>query len=90
VRRTVYPIADDTHAIAVSVDRGTIDTGKRSQPLCEVELEIERGNLAELFDVARKIAKHSQLGLQSRANPNVDTRSLTEKKNYRSRLSLSI
>jgi triphosphatase len=57
VRRTVYPLIDDGHAIAVSVDRGTIDTGKRSQPLCEIELELERGNAAELFDVARKLSQ---------------------------------
>jgi triphosphatase len=57
VRRTVYPIVDGAHSIAVSVDRGTIDTGKRSQPLCEIELELERGNAAELFNVARKISQ---------------------------------
>src|ERR1700756_442020 len=42
VRRTVYPVAEDGHAIAVAVDQGTIDTGKRSQALCEVELELKR------------------------------------------------
>jgi triphosphatase len=51
IHRTAYPVVSDGHAIAVSVDRGTIDTGKRSQPLCEIELELERGNAAELFDV---------------------------------------
>ena len=53
VRRTVYPLVDDAHAIAVAVDRGRIDTGKRSQPLCEIELELERGTAEELFDIAR-------------------------------------
>jgi triphosphatase len=57
VRRTVYPVVDDTHAIAVSLDRGTIDAGKRSQPLCEIELELERGNASELFNVARKLSQ---------------------------------
>jgi triphosphatase len=57
IHRTVYPVVSDGHAIAVSVDRGTIDTGKRSQPLCEIELELERGNAAELFDVARKLSQ---------------------------------
>src|SRR3984893_1789605 len=57
VRRTVYPIADDTRAIALTIDRGTIDTGSRSAPLCEVELELERGTIAELFDVARELTR---------------------------------
>ena len=57
VRRTVYPIADDTRAIVLTIDRGTIDTGSRSAPLCEVELELERGTIADLFDVARELAR---------------------------------
>jgi len=57
VRRTVYPLADDTHAIALTVDRGTIGTGSRSLPLCEIELELRRGNVVELFDVARELMR---------------------------------
>ena len=56
VRRTIYPIVDDKNAIAMAVDQGTIDTGMRSVPLCEVELELERGTTAALFDVAREFA----------------------------------
>jgi triphosphatase len=57
VRRTVYPVADGGRAIALTIDRGTIDTGNRSAPLCEVELELERGTIAELFDVARELTR---------------------------------
>ena len=57
VRRTVYPVADETRAIALTIDRGTIETGSRSAPLCEVELELERGTIAELFDVARELTR---------------------------------
>jgi inorganic triphosphatase YgiF len=57
VRRTVYPVVDDAHAIAVSLDRGTIETGKRSHPLCEIELELERGSAAKLFHLARKLSQ---------------------------------
>jgi triphosphatase len=57
VRRTIYPVVDGTLAIALSVDRGTIDTGTRSVPLCEIELELKSGTAAKLFDVARKIAQ---------------------------------
>jgi triphosphatase len=57
VRRTVYPIIGDNHAIALTVDRGTIDTGIQSAPLCELELELERGTATELFDVARELTQ---------------------------------
>jgi inorganic triphosphatase YgiF len=57
VRRTVYPVVDNAHAIALSVDRGTIDTGTRSLPLCEIELELKRGTAAKLFDVARELVQ---------------------------------
>jgi inorganic triphosphatase YgiF len=69
VRRTVYPVAGDGHAIAVSVDHGTIGTGKRSQALCEVELELERGTAADLFDAAREISQAipARLGIKSKS-----------------------
>jgi triphosphatase len=69
VRRTVYPLVDDARAIALTIDRGTIDTGARSAPLCEIELELERGNLTELFDVARELAHAlpAQLAFKSKS-----------------------
>jgi inorganic triphosphatase YgiF len=57
VRRTVYPLVNNGHAIALTVDRGTIETGKRSLPLCEIELELKSGNAAELFDVAHELTQ---------------------------------
>src|SRR3974390_2485919 len=57
VRRTVYPLGDDKSAIALAVDQGTIDTGVRSLPFCEVELELERGTATELFEVARELTE---------------------------------
>ncbi len=57
VRRTVYPLNGNGHAIALTVDRGTIETGKRSLPLCEIELELKRGNTANLFDVAHELTQ---------------------------------
>ncbi len=55
VRRTVYPLVDN--AIALTVDQGMIDTGTRSQSLCEIELELKRGSAADLFDVARELTQ---------------------------------
>ncbi len=57
VRRTVYPLVDDGHAIALTIDQGTIETGKHSLPLCEIELELKRGNAAELFELARELTQ---------------------------------
>jgi triphosphatase len=57
VHRRVYPIADDRRAIALTVDRGSIETGNDSMPLCEIELELQRGKLADLFDSARELTR---------------------------------
>src|SRR5262249_25005181 len=69
VRRTVYPVVDDERAIALAVDRGTIDTGTRSQKLCEIEIELERGTPAVLFDVARELtlALPARLAVKSKS-----------------------
>src|SRR5215831_7746446 len=68
VRRTVYPIVDEAHAIALTVDRGTLDSGSHSLPLCEIELELDRGTVAELFDLARHVlALPARLALKSKS-----------------------
>jgi inorganic triphosphatase YgiF len=56
VRRTIYPLVNHDRAIALTIDRGTIDTGRHSAPLCEIELRLERGKMADLFGVARELA----------------------------------
>jgi triphosphatase len=55
VRRMLYPVRDDRRAIALTIDRGTIATGNRSAKVCEIELELQRGNVGDLFDVARDL-----------------------------------
>ena len=70
VRRTVYPLANNGRAIALTLDRGTIHTGTRSAPLCEIELELQRGQLTDLFDVARELTHAlptTQLALESKS-----------------------
>ena len=44
-------------AIALTIDRGMIDAGDRSRPLCEIELELKRGKVADLFDVAGELTR---------------------------------
>lgn len=69
VKRTVYQLADDARTIALMVDQGRINTGGRSLPLSEIELELKRGTVAELFDVTRELIRTlpARLALKSKA-----------------------
>jgi inorganic triphosphatase YgiF len=69
VRRKTYPLTDGGSDIALTLDKGKIDTGDRSKPLCEIELELKRGDEAELFEVARELthALAAQLALKSKS-----------------------
>jgi inorganic triphosphatase YgiF len=69
VRRTVFPIRSDGSEIELTIDRGSVEAGKRSEPLCEMELELKRGESAELFRIARALAEEVpvQLAVKSKA-----------------------
>ena len=81
VRRTVYPLVDNAHAIALTVDQGAIDTGTRSQPLCEIELELKRGAPPICSTLRANSRKRCRRDLRSRANPNAATRFSMASKN---------
>ena len=42
-------------AVLIMLDRGWISAGDRREPLCEIEIELERGPLAALFEIARAL-----------------------------------
>ena len=69
VRRTVYPIQSGDSEIELTIDKGKVEAGRRSSPLCEVELELKRGESAELFKFARMLAEEVpvQLAVKSKA-----------------------
>jgi inorganic triphosphatase YgiF len=69
VRRTTYPVADGKRAVAVTLDEGEIQAGRHSQQLCEIELELERGKEADLFELARELSRAvpAQLSLKSKS-----------------------
>jgi triphosphatase len=69
VRRTTYPLTDGKRDIVLTLDQGRIATGHSSRPLCEIELELKRGDEAELFKVARELthALPAQLALKSKS-----------------------
>jgi inorganic triphosphatase YgiF len=70
VRRTVYRLVDAGRAIALNIDRGEINTGAKSAPVCEIELELEHGNPGALFEVARELTRTlpAQLALKSKSD----------------------
>src|SRR5262249_4616094 len=57
VRRTVYPIQNGDSEIELTIDKGKVEAGRQSSPVCEVELELKRGESAELFKLARMLAE---------------------------------
>ena len=69
VRRTVYPIHSGDSEIELTIDRGKVEAGRQSSPLCEVELELKRGETGELFKLARTLAEQVpiQLSVKSKA-----------------------
>src|SRR5262249_54854429 len=67
VRRTVYPIQSGVSEIELTVDKGKVEAGRQSSPLCEVELELKRGESAELFRLARMPAENVQVKLAAKA-----------------------
>jgi triphosphatase len=56
IERGVYHVARGGSEIEVAVDRGAIETVQRQAPVHEIELELKRGDPAELFRLARSLA----------------------------------
>ncbi|HVX76841.1 MAG TPA: CHAD domain-containing protein [Bradyrhizobium sp.] len=57
VERTTYPFARKDYEIELTIDRGEIDAGDHSLPLCEAEFELKRGDRARLFEFAAAFAR---------------------------------
>src|SRR5438874_2171598 len=49
--------------IELTIDRGKLEAGRHSVPICEIELELKSGQSAELFNIARTLAKEIPLQL---------------------------
>jgi inorganic triphosphatase YgiF len=67
--RTTYPLLNKETAIELTIDRGKIDNGHSSTPVCELELELKRGDKSRLFEIARTIERAfaAQVSLKSKA-----------------------
>ena len=57
VHRTMVPLRSGNSSIELALDEGHIRAGLYSSPLAEVELELKRGSIGDLFKTARTVAK---------------------------------
>jgi inorganic triphosphatase YgiF len=69
VRRRTYLLRTKAADVELAIDRGEIDTGKAKRPLHEIELELKRGDKAELFELARTLARvtSAELAVKSKS-----------------------
>ena len=63
VRRKIFDIHSGDSRVELSIDRGTIEAGRRSSPICELELELKQGEPADLFKLAKMLAQDAPLRL---------------------------
>jgi triphosphatase len=57
VHRTSLPIRKNGSRIEMALDQGEVRAGRQSAPISELELELKRGKVADVFKLAREIAK---------------------------------
>jgi len=74
VSRTTYRLENSRSAVKLSFDQGQIEAGRRSSPLAEIEIELERGEPAELFALARRLGAREppRLQIKSKAERGYD------------------
>ncbi len=70
VERTSWLLEQGENAFQIDFDEGTITAGGNSQPLCELELELVRGESAQLVRAARELAGFvpMRIGVLSKAD----------------------
>jgi triphosphatase len=57
IHRTSIPVRKNRSQIEVALDRGQIRSGRRSTPIAELELELKRGEVSEVFKLARRLTE---------------------------------
>jgi len=92
IERETYHFNGNDTAIAMAVDEGQIVTNNSSIPISEIELELEHGNPAELFKIARAIndVVPAQLNVKSKSERGyelVEKEPLTAERAYEPELS---
>lgn len=69
IDRTRWDVHDHHSELEISLDDGDLRADERDQPVCELEIELKKGEPAAAFRAARKIAHHIplRLGVLSKA-----------------------
>lgn len=62
ITRTAVPIRYGGSEIEIAIDRGEVRTHRRHRPISEIELELKRGDPAQLVKLARRIARATGAG----------------------------
>lgn len=60
-RRTLWHLPFGDSLIELAVDRGSIDSGGHTLPICEIELELLSGKIDDLFALARTLQEDFDL-----------------------------
>ena len=70
IQRRVLQMRSGKSDIELSIDKGKVEAGRKSSPLCEVELELKQGNVSDLFKLAKMLAHEVpvQLAVKSKAD----------------------
>jgi inorganic triphosphatase YgiF len=62
IERTTRRLRFGTSTLEAAFDFGTVEAGKRSEPVCELELELVKGSAADLFALAQQLPLGPELG----------------------------
>ena len=70
IQRRVLQMRSGKSDIELSIDKGKVEAGRKSSPLCEVELELKQGHASDLFKLAKMLAHEVpvQLAVKSKAD----------------------
>ncbi|MBL7309649.1 inorganic triphosphatase, partial [Escherichia coli] len=61
------PVIQGESRVLVTLDEGRVETASGDAPLCELELELQSGEPADLFALARELAETVPLRLGVKA-----------------------
>src|ERR1700712_658750 len=65
--RRVIPIRQGDSLILVTLDEGRVESPAGDAPLCELELELQEGDPADLFQLAQALSETVPLRLGAKA-----------------------
>jgi inorganic triphosphatase YgiF len=69
VHRKVFQLQCGESEIELCIDKGELEAGRKTLPICEIELELKRGERSDLFKIAKRLAEEvpAQLTIASKA-----------------------